>query len=273
MLWVIITAVTLLAFIISWIFMGMAGITIVAGLLAGIAALTLMYQYAYIHLNEMEVGVLFNRERNFSRFLQPGHHFINPLAEYLDSKLPKGSQTTKGTARQIRTKEGISVSIQWDVSFFIDVTKIKPGIEHKMARALPKFAVNIVGGRVLHSLRHIVEKMSIEELHSAGSIKRLEDAVGLEVYRRAAHLGVLEIAGNDIKLGPIDIPPHVEKAIEANYERQLTVEAVDKLQRVIDRFTNDHMEKLAELERLRILDSADAQYFLMETITKDNGRN
>lgn len=146
MLWVILTAVAFLAFVVSWIFLGLVGLTIAAGLVVGFAALGLLYKYAYVHLNEMEVGVLFNREGNFARFLQPGHHFINPFLEYLDSKITKGFQTTKGIARQLRTKEGIPVVIHWDVSFAIDVQKIMPGIEHKMARALPKYASNMMGG-------------------------------------------------------------------------------------------------------------------------------
>lgn len=268
MLWLIFTAVAFLVCILAWIFLDVMGFAIIVGLVMGTLGVIVLYRYAYVHLNEMEVGVIFNREGNFSRFLPPGHHFINPFIEYLDSTMTRGFQTSKSTARQIRTREGIPVDIQWDVSFSVDVQKIMPGIEHKMARALPKFAPNMVGGRVLHSLRHIVENMGIEELHTEGAIQRLEEAVRTEVFRRSAHLGIVEISANDMKLGPITMPRHVENALEANYERHLTVEALDKLQKVLAQFTEEHMEKLGELERLRILNNGDAQFYMMENVLK-----
>jgi len=270
MLWIILSGliVGILAFILLWAMIGLTGLTIVTALLMGLCALMIVQRFSYVHLNEMEVGVIFRRDGNFSRFLPPGHHFINPFLEYRDSIIPKGPQTTKGTATQIRTKEGIPVTIHWNVSFFIDVTKIMPGIENKMARALPKFAVNMIGGRVLHSLRHTVEKMSIEELHTDGAIKKLEDVIGAEIHKRAVKLGVLPIMENDMRLGPIEMPPQVEKALEVNYERQLTVEALKKLQEVIDKFTDAHMEKLGELERLRILDNGEREtmFYVMDSM-------
>ncbi|MCB8991061.1 MAG: SPFH domain-containing protein [Ardenticatenaceae bacterium] len=269
MLWVIVAGLVIgiLTFILLWAAIGLSGLTIFTALLMGLIALIIVYRFAYVHLNEMEVGVIFRRDGNFSRFLQPGHHFINPFLEYQDNTIPKGPQTTIGIAKQIRTKEGIPVTIHWNVSFFIDVTKIRPGIENKMARALPKYAVNMIGGRVLHSLRHTVENMGIEDLHTNGAIQKLEDVIGAEVHKRAVNLGVLPIMGNDMKLGPIEMPPQVEKALEANYERQLTVEALKKLQEVIDKFTDAHMEKLGELERLRILDNGDREtlFYVMDS--------
>lgn len=268
MTWIAVLVAAVLILISAWFLANGLGVTIVIGVLVALGVVYLFYRFCYIHLNEMEVGVLFDREGNFSRFIDSGHHFINPFKEQLTDKLPKGPQSSKGTAKKIRTSEGVAVDIQWDVSFFIDVRKILPGIEHKMARALPKYAANMVGGRVLHSLRHLVEEMGIEELHTKGSIKQLEEAMRVEVSRRAKNLGILEIDKSDVKLGPIEMPLPVEKALEANYELKLRVEALDLLQQVISKFTDKHMERLGELERLRILDNGETQFYMMETMAK-----
>ncbi len=268
MVWISALAAAIIILVLAWFLANGLGVAIVSSIYIALGVVYLLYRFCFIHLNEMEVGVLFDRDGNFSRFIDSGHHFINPLAEHLTDKLPKGPQSSKGTAQQIRTREGIPVSIQWDVSFFIDVRKILPGIEHKMARALPKYAVNMVGGRILHSLRHLVEEMSIEELHTKSSIKQLEEALRQEVSRRVKNLGILEIDKSDVKLGPIMMPPNVEKALEANYELKLRVEALDLLQQVIGKFTDTHMARLGELERLRILDNGDTQFYMMETYGK-----
>ncbi len=265
MTWIAVLIAAVLILISAWFLANGLGVTIAIAIFAALGAVYFFRRFCYIHLNEMEVGVLFDSEGNFSRFIDSGHHFINPFKEHLTDKLPKGSQSGKGVAKQIRTKEGIPVDIQWDVSFFIDVRKILPGIEHKMARALPKYAVNMVSGRVLHSLRHLVEEMGIEELHTKSSIKQLEEALRMEVSRRVKNLGILEIDKSDVKLGPITMPPNVEKALEANYELKLRVEALNMLQQAIDKFTDTHMARLSELERLRILDNGDTQFYMMET--------
>lgn len=263
MVWVIVGAAVVLALLVTIYFTsGWIALLVALGVTA--VAVAVLLRYTYVHLNEMEVGVIFWRDGNFSRFLQPGFHMINPFLEYQESVITKAPQTASGTDKLFRSKEGIPVTVTWSTSFFIDVTKIKPGLENRLARALPKNAVNMVAGRTKHVLRHIIETKGIEELHGPGTIQSMEQEVRLMISQRMSHLGILEISAPDMKLGPIEMPSHVEAALEAAYERKLTVDALDRLQAVIRGFTEDDMQKLGELERLRIINNADVEVYMMD---------
>jgi hypothetical protein len=79
-----------------------------------------------------------------------------------------------------------------------------------------------------------------------------------ELYERAKLMGMEPISPNDMKLGPIRVPYDVQKAIEAAHERELqtetAVKALEQIKRAINEYDDTDIERLAELERLRILD-------------------
>lgn len=255
-------------------------------------------------LNEMEIGVIFNRRtNNFIRFivtpnpnptnpvsqrpsrfkqlfwpfldifsrhnpieLGPYHYILRPEEE-LRSTLPKGSQTTAGTASNLRTKDGILLDIDYVVSFTLDISRILPTIQHKMARALPTSAVNMVSGRVVQALKHIIETKSINELYLAanaanppnGSLIRLETELQTIINGKLVNLGFSDIPLKDIKLGPITMPPQVESALKATHQRELQTatltKSLNELHQAISNFTKEDMQRLNDLERLRILDT------------------
>jgi hypothetical protein len=261
--------IVVLLFIAVYVFLGpLVGNLILFLSLLG-TAIWWLYQRAVVHLNEMEFGVIFTRDDNFSHFLDSGQHYINPFTQRLDAKISKGSQSAHGRTEKVRTKEGIPVTVTWDVSAKIDVDDINPNIKHKMARALPKYASNIVGGKAVHALRHLIEQKKIEELHGEDSIKKLEEELRHDVYRRCKALGFQELSPSDVKLGPIEAPPSVEKALEKAYARRLetkiTVEALAQLQAAIEEMDDVVMERLHDLERLRIVDRVDTQFYMMDT--------
>lgn len=246
--------------------------------------------HAYILVDEMETAVIFQKgkdkfayfidsdlnetipelkERPFNkhntRFLNKHlhkrdkyHHFINPFKEKVTGRITKKNQNASGTLQDLRTKEGITVDISWDIGFKIILTQILPGIELKMARALPVAASNMMKGRVTHALRYLIEGKSVWELYRQDALKILEKELREEVSKRSAAIGVAAIDAPDMKLGPIRIPYDVQKAIEAAHERELqtetAVKALNQIKSAINEYDDKDLERLAELERLRILD-------------------
>jgi hypothetical protein len=256
----------------------------------------LFYKSGVVLVDETSVAVIFNQHtNNFAYFIdskpkagidltgrpfnlhtntfmnkwlfshRPHHHFINPLDYRVEAWITRRPQTASGKAERIRTKEGIPVAIQWSMAFNLEPVLIKPGIEANLARALPQYAINMLGGRVVYALRHIVEQKSVNDLYRTDAIKTLETEVREMVTALSSHLGFVPIAAIDTRLGPIEVPLVVEKAIEADHERTLqtltAVHALQQLQSVINQFSREDMERLAELERLRILDTRGGSLF------------
>lgn len=252
---------------------------------------SIWYVYSgLILIDETEYGVIFNKQNNsFAYFIDskkpeasarrhklinrlihqfdPYHHFIDPIEERLDSKIPRLSQSTSGEISDIRTKEGIPVTIRWKVSFKVDVFKIKQGIEFNMARSLPKSVQGMMTNRMIQVIRHLMEQKSIEELYGYNAIKTLEEEVRVRVSERAKNIGVLEIDNNDVVLGPIIMPEEVEKAICTELERRIhtniTTHSLQELKKVVCEFDKEVMERLAMLERLRILENSDSPVYMM----------
>jgi len=274
-------------------------------------ALILLYQAGTVVVSEMDVAVIFNRHTdNFAYFIdskpsgsvagrpfnshrqtminslffnhRPYHHFINPFQEHVKDWISKRPQTARGRTDAVRTQEGIPLTITWSVGYNLDPCLILPEIEFKLARALPQYSSNMVSGRVIHSLRHIIEQASVVDLYREDAIKNLEEKLRQEVNTRSQGIGLKEIAPSDTKIGPIAVPPQVEKALEAAHERELNTEtavkALEALRRVVSRFEPSDMERLAELERLRILDEHGGSFIysmssLMKSVEKNEVRH
>ncbi|MBK8985598.1 MAG: hypothetical protein IPM39_05890 [Chloroflexi bacterium] len=268
----------------------------------------LFFQAGQIVVDEMAVAVIFYRHtNNFAYFIDskpsgpiapgrpfnlhttrlmnrlffnhhPYHHFINPLQEKVQDHISKRPQTAKGHTDGLRTKEGIPLRIDWSLGYLMDPVLIRPGLEFKLARGLPQFSGNMISGRVVHSLRYIVEQKSVAELYQLDAIKNLEKELREEVSRRVQGIGFPEISAVDTKIGPITMPQEVEDALKAAHERELqtmtAVKALEQLRLVVSQFSPDDMERLAELERLRILDQhGGSLIYSMASLVKSVDKN
>ena len=251
-------------------------------------------------VDEMEVGVIFNRINNsFLRFaVSPEPEPVRQLQrtrkpgwipfgrrvftindpylvrlhwyEEVRGTIPKKSLTAKGKLENIRTADGIPVTVSWKVSYTVDVNLITETIKHKMARALPDNSDKIVSGRAERAIKHLFELRSIQTLYAinlldgSGAIQNLEQEICQRVNRQLSqpvNLGFKEIKPKDVSLGPIEVPPKVEKALELAHQRKIHTEtvagALERLQIAVAGFNAQDMHHLAELERLRILDEKD----------------
>ncbi len=288
----------ILAFAYQWIGF-VTGLLIIG---AFVIFLSMYLRTGIILLNEMEVGVIFSRRNeNFAYFIdsdvtertnrinnydhktinafihraEPYHHFINPFTEKMEDKIKrnayKGADTTK-----VRTKEGITVEIDWSVSFRLDVTQIKPGIEHKMARALPQNAGNMIKGKATHALRHIIEQTSIIDLYEEDAAKTLEEKLRLAVIDKVSFFGVIGInPNNQVQIKSIEMPRNIENALKVAHQRKLQTEtvthALESLKNSIKDFNDTDMARLAELEKLRIVDEKSAGLvYMMDSVVNKN---
>lgn len=280
----IVTAVVILASILLLLFRTLDWVVpaLLVALIISIGVVAFIFLKTYVYIGELEYGVVFYHTGDFSRFLDSGWRTINPLTEQLTDKMTKGSLKAQGTSH-LRTKDGVPVDITWSVSFKINIANIREGIEYKMARTLPKSADKLVAGKAIQSLRHIVEQKTVWELYRVDACKELElqlcDQVNARLQLRHKEvfspqqvaavparnpdepingLGPDHIPWYDVQIAEIKMPPRIEKALEIAHERRLQTEtavhALERLRDVVERFDDKDMERLAELEKLRILD-------------------
>ncbi len=277
-------------------FLGVAFLLFVAMLF--ILSVFLYYRSRLELLDEMEVGVIFNRFNNsFCRFeVSPKPEPKNNCRDYrlsrwlpffglqwlklndpyfvrlrwyekLEGKIPKKSQSVSGKLDNIRTADGIPVKVAWKISYTVNVELIPEAIKYKMARALPEHSDKVVSARVERAIKNLVELRSIQSLYEFGEpydqgiIRGLEAELCQRVnrqLRQPVNLGFEEIQPKDVALGPIEMPTKVEQALELAHQRKIQTEmvagALERLQMAIGRFSKEDIRRLAELERLRILD-------------------
>jgi hypothetical protein len=270
-------------------------------LLFGLGVL-LSYRGRIELIDEMEVGVIFNRFNNsFCRFaisptpapdydcrdyrvprwlpfglqwlrLKDPYHVRLRWHEELTGKIPKKSQTASGKLANIRTADGVSVTIPWKISYTVDVSLIPNFLRHKMARALPDYSDKVVAGRTERALKHLVENQTIRTLYQSGALQTLELQLSQNLYRQLSNpnLGFKNIPPKDVSLGPIGMPFDVEKALETAHQRkihtEMVAEALDRLQIAVSKFTKDDMERLTKLEKLRILEEKDVESIQMARV-------
>ncbi len=282
----------------AYTFFGMIGVALC--IIVALAWLFIeLYQRSYVYINEMEVGVVFNRRGNFVCFLDSDYgriepnkrprkrnkpltrHSINPITEKMTGIITKGSQKAEGTLDKFRTVEGVPIKLKWSVSFKIIVTDIKPGLEFKMARALPEFAPNVIGGKAEPALKHILETKHIHELYTyddehstMGPLQQLEIELRDEVRKLTAIFGAT-IGDRDVKLGPIEFPEGFEEALQHRFQKELQTEtlvtALDRLREAIHKYDESDIKRLTELERIRILDEkSDSLMMVSESFVNAN---
>lgn len=201
---------------------GISGIIVTLVIVAAAIIAYVVYSASSIRVGELEYGVIFKRNGDFSRFVGSGRQYINPLMESLEATLPKGSIKASGTNEKMRTAEGITVTItSWSLSGKIDPFSLNEGSRSSVGRGLIKGASGMLAGKVVPALRHIIEQKSIDQLYSAGAIQSLELELSELVTKRAAGIGFKPIQPNDVQIGTITLPAHVEKMLEMAHEQNI----------------------------------------------------
>ncbi len=253
--------------------MGWVGVILMLAFILAAALVWVFYRHAYVLLTEMEMGVVFHRNGNFAYFLDSGRHILNPMTHQLVYRMTKGNINTGRFITEGRAREGIPVTVELSVTVQINLFNIREQIAHKLGRALPQHASRMVRGRAEHAIRHMVEQRSVLDLYNQNATRQLETELLNEVQVRTQIYGTKPIRANDVKIFAIHLPNEVENAIKAAYERQLqtrtATEALRHLNEVVRNFDDNTMSKLAELERLRIIENSNPLVYIIESFLKD----
>jgi regulator of protease activity HflC (stomatin/prohibitin superfamily) len=234
---------------------GGIGLWITAVSLLSLLAFWAYNQYGFIQIPEMEVGVVFHKQRQaFAHFVPSGRHPFNPFTEQLSHTIPTGSGSANGRCLAIQTSGGISLDVEWSVNYDLDPFQIKPAAQPKLARNLPQKANSIVTKHLNNCLRHVIGEMTIDQLCEPGSTRRLERDVRQQLTARLAEAG---FSFSRVMVGAIDMPRHVKAALEAVQERAVQTEnearSLARLQQVVSQFSEADMQRLMELERIHTL--------------------
>lgn len=214
-----------------------------------------LWYNASVRIPEMEIGVVYNTQTQaFLRFLMPGHHWIMPLIERVESTISTAPETLSGKTQGIQAIGGISLTIEWAMAYSLDPLKIPADNKAKMARALPRKTATI-GQKHMHNvLQHVIGEYTVAQLVAPGAHKRLERTVRQLIASRLNSLGFVVTR---VMIGAIDMPDHVRTALEAVQERQMQTEneaqALARLHQAVSQFSEADMQRLMELERIHRL--------------------
>jgi len=223
-----------------------------AVILSFFALLWLVRRWAYVRVPELEVGVVTQAGSNkFLRFLPSGGHWLLPFREEVKTFIDLSPPTVKGKTTGLQTIGGLSLTILWELSCSLDLSRIPPQNQSKIARLHSKKTAVKARKHLSNSLHHIIGNYTVEQLTLPGAHQKLEDEVLRQVTRRLSPLGY-DISR--VMIDAIDMPPQVKAALEAAHEqemqREVEARALSRLQQVISQFSDADMERLIELERI-----------------------
>jgi len=207
---------------------------------------------AYVRVPEMETAVVQTTGGRFVRFLPAGGHWLRPFAERVSATIATDSTTIQGRTGGLQTIGGLTIAIDWRLSYNLNVFQVPADKQAKVARTLLRNPTNTVRNHLGNVLQHIVGEYTIEQLTLPGAHKQLEAQAKAAIGQRLRPLG-FEVGR--VMIGALEMPPHVKSALEAVHERQMQAEneakALALLQQVVSQFSDADMQRLIELERIR----------------------
>ena len=229
--------------------------TLAIGCILAVAGFLFWLRQGQISVNELEVAIVFDRQRNrFVRFLPSGAHWINPFREEISALLSTAGQSVKGVSKGGQTSGGIPISVDWQVSYSLKPERISPADAPKLARSLPQKSGTIVTKHLNHIIHLVLDRYKIADLIEAGAQTRLEREIRLQLRARLEKLG---IDVSRVMLDGIHLPHKVRESLAAAHEREMRIEAeargLERLHSVINRFSDADMARLIEIERIQLL--------------------
>lgn len=230
----------------------------VAGILA--ASLLILIGIAYtmehnlVSVPELSVAVVYDQNRQaFSRLLPSGQHWLKPFSEKVEAFISLGTEATEASC-QAYTQGGVPLNVRWTAAYVINPMGLSREIQTKLARKLATKSKLIVQSDITNSLQHVFSSYTIQQLFDQGGRGRLERAVRQAATEELAAVGIVL---KKVMIPEVQMPADVQSTLTAAHEREVQteceVQALSRLQKVISQFSESDMQRLAELERLRVL--------------------
>ena len=242
-----VTAVT--GLVVGWPLVGS-----IAGILLLLTLLTLTARASFVRVPELSAAVVYNRERQaFSRLLPAGSHWLVPFAEQVQAVIPLGGEVASG-ACQAYTNGGVPLTVRWQAAYQMEPFALSADTQAKLALKLARKSRMIAQSHVNNCLQRVMSNYEINEVFVAGARGRLEREVRQAAAVQLAALGVVV---QRVVIESLEMPAQIQSTLAAAHERAVQAEsearALAYLQKIISQFSDTDMQRLAELERMRIL--------------------
>lgn len=230
----------------NWLIFGIPVLLILALVLAA-----LVDRYVWVRVPEMEVQVVFHRERKaFVRFLPAGRQFLLPT-EYVNGRISTMVRGVTVRCEKVQTTEGIDVTLAASVAVAFDPLKITPGLQSRFARVLPEKGEGLVRNHAGNVLTHLVNEYTVQALLNDGSRRRMEQQLLERIKERLAPFGIDVYR---VMLKGVELPAAVRQAHQDVHQRVLhaksEAEALEQLHFVISRFSPEDREMLVTLRQI-----------------------
>ena len=239
--------------VLGWL-AGWYGLVFFASILLAVALVWHMTQNSLILVPENRVAVIYNREKQaFSRLLPTGRHWLAPYAEYVRAEIPTSTAVLEGEV-QAYTDGGLPLTIHWSVTYKIEPLKLPAGKQKELGKKLAEKGSKTVRSQTGHFVQQVMSEYSINSLFAPGGRGRFERNAR---QATANKLDLMGVSVQSVMVKQINMPAHVQSALEDAHERAVQTrseaEALAQLQQVVSKFSDSDMQRLAELERMRVL--------------------
>lgn len=236
----------------------LAGGWLWGGMAASLALLSVtswqLARRAWVTVPEESAAVVVDADRGrFSRLLPPGRHRLRPFVERVEATLPLGVETATGRCRAY-SDGGLSLTLSWHAVYQLEPFRRQPAEQARLSRKLAHKHGQLLAREATAALQQVMSLTPLQALLGSGGRGRLE--------RGARQVAAAELAGLGVTLKrlrvvDVELPADVTATLIAAHERAVAAEsqaaALARLQTVINAFSETDMQRLTELERLRLL--------------------
>lgn len=239
--------------VISW---SWAGVIIWLLSLFWVLVAILVIVHSHVYVAEKEVAVVYNRQqRAFNRFLPAGRHWLKPGLEAVLGIISLRPSVVGGSC-SAHSAEGISLEVDWKVTYQLDPFMIEPSLRSNMARTMRHKSAALLESHTQSCIQHLLETISLDDLRAKGNQRRLENKLRGLIASRLRSFGYVI---HRITLDKLHLPGAVDQAIQQAYTRivsaQADAQALAIRQQAIRSFTSEDVSRLMELEQLRMLEN------------------
>lgn len=246
-------AIALVAAVAAGFLVGHIGFWFVVGLLFIALLSWFVDKFVYIRVGEMETAVVFNREaKAFSRFLLPGRHLLAFPLERVTAIVSTAPQSVNGRCKNAQTQEGVSVGLDFSVTYEPFPSEADVGLKPKVARFLPSGANGLVRNHANNCVAQVVNTKSVETLCQKGARGPLERELRDAIQERLHPFGIRVYR---VMVTSVDLPIPVQKALEEAHEHLVYAESeasgLERLHRALSQYSDVDVDRLLQLRQLR----------------------
>jgi regulator of protease activity HflC (stomatin/prohibitin superfamily) len=207
--------------------------------------------YVWVRVPELEVALVSHMgSKAFARYLLPGRHLLLP-PERISDRISTAAEVVGGKSTQVQTDGGITIVVNWSVTYAINPRTIAIGLWPDMARILPNSANQLLRSHVNDCVGQVISELPTTALTDKGARGRLNRKLREVLLKRMIPFGIQIY---HVMVKGIELPGKVQSALEAAHERQVYANseavALERLQRAVSQFSDEDMDRLLLLKQI-----------------------